>query len=378
MIHPDPKEGLRIERTLAQAGHLVVLAASASLAKAHIERVAFQAALVFHDPLVFQGVALLRNLRERQPACLRLLLSDTQNSAVITRAVNEAEIIRVVDPNTPPTDLLDILHGATLSSHRNAMVFSSQMESKARMDRQMLSACLNDHRLRLAVQPIVRSTTTSTTIVGHECLLRSQYPGLTSPLEVLRAAESSDRVEEVGQHIFALAARWLELLPNHHKVFINLHPHQLTSPERLEQALIPLRPHGTRVVYELTERSRLHDNTRWRESLFVLQNSGAQLAIDDLGAGYNSLSLLADVQPHYIKLDMSLVRDVDSDPRKQRLIELMSTFARATQASLIGEGVETLEERMVLMELGVELMQGYHFARPQLTGPPRLRDPYAL
>ena len=94
---------------------------------------------------------------------------------------------------------------------------------------------------------------------------------------------------------------------------------------------------------------------------------GFMVAVDDLGAGYSSLSVLADLQPKYIKMDMSIIRNVHLEPRKRRLIELLCKFAEATDAMIVAEGVEIEEEMKTLISCGAHLLQGYYFSKPQLA-----------
>jgi EAL domain-containing protein (putative c-di-GMP-specific phosphodiesterase class I) len=89
--------------------------------------------------------------------------------------------------------------------------------------------------------------------------------------------------------------------------------------------------------------------------------------VDDLGAGYNSLSVLAELQPAFMKIDMSIVRHIEHDERKQRLVELLSRFAGATQTKLIVEGIETEEEASVVRRIGADYLQGYLFGRPSMS-----------
>ena len=96
----------------------------------------------------------------------------------------------------------------------------------------------------------------------------------------------------------------------------------------------------------------------------VIADGGYGTAVDDLGSGYSSLSILADLQPQFIKLDMSLVRNVHREPRKQRLVQLMTAFGEATGSLVVGEGVECEEEMQTLLDSGVPILQGFHFARP--------------
>jgi EAL domain-containing protein (putative c-di-GMP-specific phosphodiesterase class I) len=103
-----------------------------------------------------------------------------------------------------------------------------------------------------------------------------------------------------------------------------------------------------------------------------LQSAGFAIAVDDLGAGYNSLSILADLQPQIIKIDMSIVRNCDSELRKQRLIDLLAKFSDATGALMVAEGVETEAEAAVLRKCGAHLLQGYLFHKPTIGIPGEL------
>jgi EAL domain-containing protein (putative c-di-GMP-specific phosphodiesterase class I) len=98
-----------------------------------------------------------------------------------------------------------------------------------------------------------------------------------------------------------------------------------------------------------------------------LRGLGFRIAVDDLGAGYAGLSTFALLEPEFVKLDMSLVRDIQGAPTKRSLVKAMIEVCRDLEVSLIAEGVETALERDALAELGCTLMQGYFFARP---GPP--------
>ena len=118
------------------------------------------------------------------------------------------------------------------------------------------------------------------------------------------------------------------------------------------------------VTLELTERTSLHGAADLRARLDALRSMGFRLAVDDLGAGYAGLSSLAIVAPEVVKIDMSLVRDVDKSASKQEVIRSMTRLASDLGMELIVEGVETAGERDVLASLGCDLMQGYFFARP--------------
>ena len=87
--------------------------------------------------------------------------------------------------------------------------------------------------------------------------------------------------------------------------------------------------------------------------------------MDDLGSGYSALSMLAELQPDFLKVDMSIVRDVDTDTHKRRLVDLLCSFAEATDSRVVAEGVETKTEALALEEAGVQMMQGYLYGMPE-------------
>ena len=134
----------------------------------------------------------------------------------------------------------------------------------------------------------------------------------------------------------------------------------------MKKRLEILQPWANRIVLEITERSRLQAIASWEETLDYIIDKGFMVAVDDLGAGYSSLSVLADLQPKYIKVDMSIIRNVHKEPRKQRLVHLLCKFAEATEAMVVAEGVEEEAEMKTLIDCGAHLLQGYYFSKPQL------------
>ena len=103
-----------------------------------------------------------------------------------------------------------------------------------------------------------------------------------------------------------------------------------------------------------------------------LKALGFQIAIDDLGAGYAGLTSFTQLDPEIAKLDMSLIRGVNTDVRRQSIVRSMAKLCEELGMSVIAEGVETAAERDMLAELGCDLLQGYLFAKPGRTfEPPR-------
>ena len=119
-----------------------------------------------------------------------------------------------------------------------------------------------------------------------------------------------------------------------------------------------------RITLEITENEIIHDYTRFIESLNIHRGKGVNISIDDFGAGYSGLNLLAEFQPDNIKLDMTLLRNIDTRGPRQAIIRGIIRTCSDLGIDIIAEGVETEEEYWWLREEGITLFQGYLFAKP--------------
>jgi PAS domain S-box-containing protein len=161
------------------------------------------------------------------------------------------------------------------------------------------------------------------------------------------------------------AALWASLeaarsLPAGLPLSINVSPSLVLSNGALRRVL---RDVGRPVVLELTEREPIDDYAAFRTAIAGL-DIAADWAVDDAGAGYASLRHIIELRPRYVKLDRGLVTGIKADPIRQALVAGMLHFASSIGVELIAEGVETEAERLTLLALGVELGQGFLFARP--------------
>jgi EAL domain-containing protein (putative c-di-GMP-specific phosphodiesterase class I) len=136
---------------------------------------------------------------------------------------------------------------------------------------------------------------------------------------------------------------------------------------------------ASRIVIEITEGELIHDLVRFSEIINAYRASGVKLAIDDFGAGYSGLNLLAVFQPDQLKIDMALVRGIASNGPKQAIVRAIASVCLDLGIDLIAEGIETLEEFCWLTSAGLRYFQGYLFAKPGFaTLPtPTYPDPFA-
>jgi EAL domain-containing protein (putative c-di-GMP-specific phosphodiesterase class I) len=215
--------------------------------------------------------------------------------------------------------------------------------------------------LWVAFQPIV--SWEHQTIYGYEALVRTTEPTLPHPGAIIDAAERLGKLKALGQTIRAAAAVAFQDAPPDAVLFVNLHPHDLNDDTILHPDA-PLTKIASRVVLEITERAAVADGQDVRGRVAALREIGYRIAIDDLGAGYAGLTAFAQLEPEVVKLDMSLVRDVDQQGTKRKLIRSMTDLCHEMGRLVVAEGIETLAERDVLAKLGCELMQGYLFAKP--------------
>jgi EAL domain-containing protein (putative c-di-GMP-specific phosphodiesterase class I) len=146
-------------------------------------------------------------------------------------------------------------------------------------------------------------------------------------------------------------------------LFVNLHARDLTD-ESLAEPSSPLSSIASRVVFEITERASLDEVKDVRGTVTRLREMGFRIALDDLGAGYAGLTSFAHLEPEFVKLDMSLVRDVHQNAVKQKLVRSMARLCKDMGITVVAEGIEVVEERDSVVDLGCDLLQGYLLARP--------------
>ena len=120
-----------------------------------------------------------------------------------------------------------------------------------------------------------------------------------------------------------------------------------------------------KVVFEITEKNSIVDIESFKKVIENYKDQGYNIAIDDTGSGYSGLKLITEIHPHFIKLDMNLIRDIDKDGLKYALIKTFYDFCRVTDIKMIAEGIETENELNTLIDIGIDYGQGYYIQRPQ-------------
>jgi EAL domain-containing protein (putative c-di-GMP-specific phosphodiesterase class I) len=179
---------------------------------------------------------------------------------------------------------------------------------------------------------------------------------------LFKIASETEQTASLDRLCRKRAARGLRRIAQDQLLFVNVETSSVFDPTLATDG--PLADRNTQVVFEITERAAISDFATFRQSGQSLKRSGFKLAVDDVGAGYAGLRVITEVDADYIKLDMSLTRDVHKSQVKLQLIRAIAGFCVDAGVSLIVEGVESADELTALTSLGVHLMQGYLFSHP--------------
>ncbi|MCA2217133.1 EAL domain-containing protein [Jidongwangia harbinensis] len=230
----------------------------------------------------------------------------------------------------------------------------------------VLHEVIDPNSVHMVYQPVVQLN--DGLVRGYEALSRFSQADFAGPSEAFAAA--NDAGVGVDLELFAVqqAFRRLDDMPPGAWMSANVSVEALLTP-RVRDTL--LAQAHRRIAIELTEHTQVSDYLALADVTEGLRAAGILIAVDDAGAGFASLSHILQLRPDIIKLDITLIRGIDTDPVRLALARALISFAKDTGAILIAEGIETSAEHDTLRSVGVELGQGYLMARP---GP--LPDPH--
>jgi EAL domain-containing protein (putative c-di-GMP-specific phosphodiesterase class I) len=267
-----------------------------------------------------------------------------------------ASIGRAVRGQTPmSTEVMgSVVHELSAQLRDQALAREEQLAAVDRIRR----AVAGDG-MRMVFQPIVDLGDRRT--VGVEALARFAGPPNRSPELWFGEAAAVGLAEELEIAAMQMALRSLDRIPSGAHLALNASHRTAVSP-RLLDVLCESDP--TRIVIEITEHERADDYEALRRSLERLRRRGVRVAIDDAGAGF-SLRHAITLDPHILKLDISLTRDVDSDRARRALASALVRFAEEMDVTVVAEGIQSEAELRELRELGVRYGQGYLLGEPR-------------
>ena len=241
----------------------------------------------------------------------------------------------------------------------NAAKSVEERERARRVDD--LRRSLRERAVYIDLHPILVAD--SRQVYGYEALARGTLRTLRSPEIMFDVAAEADLLWELGRLCRSKAIEAMATsLTRGEFLFLNVDPHDFADPQFSQLDREVKSPE--RVVIEITERTAIKDYPKFRERLSALRERGYRFAVDDAGSGYAGLGSIANLEPDFIKLDISLINCIDTNFIKQNLVETMVRFANDQGAKVIAEGVERAEEYETVKELGVHLVQGFFLHRP--------------
>lgn len=229
----------------------------------------------------------------------------------------------------------------------------------------------DDIQIEFAYQPIVDVTNRS--IYAFEALVRG--PQGQSAASVLAQVNDQNRYR-FDQACRMKAVEGAARLGMTQLLSINFLPNAVYRPEVcIRSTFEAARTHGfpiENIIFEVTEGEHVRDRPHLVNIFKEYSRFGFQTAIDDFGAGYAGLNLLAEYQPDIVKIDMDLVRNVDQDKPRQAIVAGITRICRELDIRVLAEGIETRPERDFLASVGITLMQGYWFAKPAFKALPEI------
>ncbi len=216
--------------------------------------------------------------------------------------------------------------------------------------------------LSAVFQPIV--SLDNGELFAYEALVRCRIPNFTPPV-LFEHAAAMQATGRLGRMIREIAVPLCSGTP----LFVNLHPTELEE-SWLVRPDDPVFFHDDDIYLEVTESAPM---THLALCMNVLREvcgrAGVHLVIDDLGAGYSNLNLIADLEPRVVKLDRKLVQDLHKKPRQQKVVAMVVRLCEELGATVVAEGIETRDEFRAVCDSGSQYGQGYLFARPAFPAP---------
>ena len=231
---------------------------------------------------------------------------------------------------------------------------------------------ISEERMYYYFQPIFSAQTGR--VHAYEALMRSDLPTLRSPATIMKLAREQGALYEIERLTFRKALEGFDKLRSKNLVdrqaLIFINSIASVCLRREDSEYMDQRWHELRrqMVIEITEEEEMN-----REALEIKRHApgfSGMFALDDYGSGYSNEGSLLELAPRFIKVDISIIRGIDSDPDKQQILRNVVRYAQPRNMQIIAEGVETAAEMRTVIDLGADLLQGYFLARPAAVPDP--------
>jgi EAL domain-containing protein (putative c-di-GMP-specific phosphodiesterase class I) len=240
-------------------------------------------------------------------------------------------------------------------------------QERSRRDRAgMLDKILLEQSVTTVFEPIMRLS--GLEVLGYEALSRGPAgTGLETPFELFRTAELFDREYELDSLCRRRALANARGIDSEQLLFLNILPTCIQDPDfqaaHVRETLADLGLRPSNLVLEISERQAISNFPIFREAIDHFSGLGFQIALDDTGSGFSSLEAALELQPDFLKIDMSLVRSIEDSPEKQEVLRGLQSLSARMGAHVIAEGIETAQELAAIAALGIEFGQGFHLGR---------------
>ncbi|WP_411342496.1 putative bifunctional diguanylate cyclase/phosphodiesterase [Paenibacillus sp. WLX1005] len=282
------------------------------------------------------------------------------------------------DPETLLRNADTAMYAAKQMGRNQYQLFNETLKSTAEqylMMQQGLETALENEEFSLVYQPQVDSETGN--MIGAEALLRwhSAELGFVSPQDFIPIAEQSGMIRLIGEWVMQEAAeqavRWMnEGYFTDMQMSVNVSASQLTDPYFAHKVETVLKQTGLppqMLCLEFTESAAIREDEQIMALCNEIVKMGVTLAVDDFGTGYSSMRTVTSFPFHFIKIDRSLVYDIDRNPRNEAVVRSVLELAEQLGMKVLAEGVETQQHVHQLLQLGCHYIQGYYYSRPMKT-----------
>ncbi len=239
-----------------------------------------------------------------------------------------------------------------------------KLSSDEKAQYHMVAKILDENLLEYYFQPIVN--TVDGDVYAYEALMRSRTETKIPPLTIIKYAAMQERLSDIECATFLNVLNIIDKESEKFggaRIFINSIPGVSISDEATSELNDYLSSHAEKVVVELTEEAELKDSDLERLKEYF-EKMHIDIAVDDYGSGYSNVSNLLRYMPDYVKIDRSLLSDIQDYPQKQHFVREIIDFCHDNDILALAEGVETAEEVQTVIHLGADLIQGFYTAKP--------------
>jgi len=227
---------------------------------------------------------------------------------------------------------------------------------------------VNNESLTSHFQPIIDLRDNE--IYGYETLVRGvkEDGSLMYPDQLFMKSKRNDYNFKLDRLCRESALKTAAIKKVYQKVFINFIPTSIYDPKfclkSTEKWAKQLEFDPSEIVFEVVETELVKDQAHLKSILQYYRSQGFKIALDDVGEGYSSLNMLIELKPDIIKIDRNIISNINENKLKQSVYKALYNLAKEQQITVLAEGIETLEELNTIKSIGVDLAQGYYFAKP--------------